>query len=745
MTSPSPSSGMPGGSWTIQDEEPNGRIEPQDSGTPVDGLDGFVPSAEEAIGSRKPEGLRSEILELGNSAKLEEIVLLASPSRETWRVRISPDYDIEILGPIQQQDGGDVGISGPRHRYSPQQRRSRCLDTIFPDIRDDFHSASRASRDNAPVPSVLDLDWDFSQYDLSRIPNTDENALALAFQSLPVNGIAHDEAVDGTDSPSGTPPAGPSSPRSTLRPSDSPSRPVLRTETGVSSSSFGDSDNSQSVDRAVNGAEYPTGSTLPPSVPPSPEKIDETESPAASPFRPSLHHGQQSTPNDVNPTHFSPSTGTSSPGAPSTARPSVSPSNPSVRPDGGAASSSGFDSDDSETPSHQVSETADDQLLTPSSLGEAFNLPDQHDSESLPSAIIHPAPSSALSEYDDDNEDGADAHSDSDPEELEYLDEPPALTLMSFWLDPLPLDSGFGSPDDWEVVGPPSPNGLAQTQTAFALGHLPEIGGTTSTTPGEATGINEVLAEASAPLEDPLQSSSASLDERSTEAAGVTVLEETIHHADTEIEGDEKEPQESKGDQESGGGQQFPENDSLSQDDDWTPELPALHFHSPSLTDEVLSSPEFTTVAFRHGQEHSPGGGAAPTPILPRSRRVRVGSTSNIERTSILWAPQESKYVEHAGAARGKGKARSRARTLSGDSGFAETETVAPEVQTQADDELRAKYARLKKKYRIEKARVAGLARGTGRETEGWDEAKLGMLKKLFSWGFPIHFEDAIL
>ncbi|KAJ7656967.1 hypothetical protein DFH06DRAFT_466594 [Mycena polygramma] len=98
----------------------------------------------------------------------EEIRLLASApsasstSRETLRLRISPEYyGIEVLPPDSQQHRN--GAAGRHIRDSPEQRRSRFLDHIFPEIKDDIHPFSRCPTDTNFVAPTLDIDWDFTQ------------------------------------------------------------------------------------------------------------------------------------------------------------------------------------------------------------------------------------------------------------------------------------------------------------------------------------------------------------------------------------------------------------------------------------------------------------------------------------------------------------------------------------------------------------------------------------------------------
>jgi hypothetical protein len=69
---------------------------------------------------------------------------------------------------------------------------------------------------------------------------------------------------------------------------------------------------------------------------------------------------------------------------------------------------------------------------------------------------------------------------------------------------------------------------------------------------------------------------------------------------------------------------------------------------------------------------------------------------------------------------------------------------VESEVQTETEVErLRAKYVRLKKELRIEQARVAELVRRErDKSPERWESRAIA---KLYSWGVPTSFEDAIM
>jgi hypothetical protein len=184
-------------------------------------------------------------------------------------------------------------------------------------------------------------------------------------------------------------------------------------------------------------------------------------------------------------------------------------------------------------------------------------------------------------------------------------------------------------------------------------------------------------------------------------------------------------------------------------------QLPPMHFPSPSLTDEVLSSPEFHALVFRDDfevvqqQESNPRRrrDTAPGP----ASHVRAFS-SPVERRSILWAPHDTRYPDDDTAAalrradskgKGKGKSRERARTISGDSGFAESATgsqrLGRKVQTETEtDKLKAKCVRLKKELRVERAKVEGLVRREA-AAEHW-------IAKWFSiWGVPTDIEQVTM
>ncbi|KAJ7641015.1 hypothetical protein FB45DRAFT_351738 [Roridomyces roridus] len=167
--------------------------------------------------------------------------------------------------------------------------------------------------------------------------------------------------------------------------------------------------------------------------------------------------------------------------------------------------------------------------------------------------------------------------------------------------------------------------------------------------------------------------------------------------------------------------------------DDLTPELlPELHFSSPSLTEELLSSPEFP---LRLDWDLDGPEEEAPPPS-PWYRRARALSGSQIERTSILWAPHEGRYAVNSlvrgGDTKGKGKACAETQTHTRDVSENVPRRVEREVQTATPAEdyrsLRDRYTRLRAELRTEKAKVAKL-------TKDRDEANLEAASSM-SYGF---------
>ncbi|KAF7341003.1 hypothetical protein MSAN_02085700 [Mycena sanguinolenta] len=159
ISSRSPSVGMPGGSWTIEEEDA-----PQISNSSIHDLVAASPVLLPVL-IQEPYTVNSEITVLDPANLSEEVRLLTSPSGSETRVRISPEC-MEVLLPEQRQDGS---TAIPRHiRDSPEQRRSRYLHNIFPELADDLHAASRSpTTDPHSVPSVLDpdMEWEFPQHE----------------------------------------------------------------------------------------------------------------------------------------------------------------------------------------------------------------------------------------------------------------------------------------------------------------------------------------------------------------------------------------------------------------------------------------------------------------------------------------------------------------------------------------------------------------------------------------------------
>ncbi|KAJ6541566.1 hypothetical protein B0H19DRAFT_1173640 [Mycena capillaripes] len=351
------SPGMPGGSWTIEEDEPNERPAPQRSVSEQG--ENSPPHPAASIQEPYIAYSGSEVLELDPATLSEEIRLLPSPSMsrasiETCRVRMSPE-SLEFLPPDPEHDAGTRRI-----RDSPEQRRSRFLDHVFPEIKDNLHSASRGRTDDDAMPSIFDADWDFE----------DSPALGLTFPSPTMDDPSREEAEASSRN----------------------SSPPLSLADSI---------------------------------------LDD---------------------DDLSSTHSSPSPPVTSISLPSTARPSATPSRSTQRADLFG------DSDDDVRDSSQLEleDTVDDPFLrTPSILVDPAVVADRDDSESLPSLLLRPTASSAISD-DDPHKEEQDVLEYAD---LEYFDEYPATTAPSaLGVDEISLplshslDSSVGVPYDWEVV-----------------------------------------------------------------------------------------------------------------------------------------------------------------------------------------------------------------------------------------------------------------------------------------------------
>ncbi|KAJ7146488.1 hypothetical protein C8R44DRAFT_973270 [Mycena epipterygia] len=767
------------GSWNIEEE---------DSTTPLRIAEEIKPfeAPSQASSSIKfpenPQEVQSEIYIIDSAKLSEEIVLLASPtsaSKETWRVRISPEYDIEVLPPIPH-NGNDASTS--QVRDSLQQRRSRFLDNVYPEIKDDLHSASRNSTNKDPVPSVLDMEWDFAQYDLDitsgtvgttaeesssiegselgvqDLENLPDSGLGLVFPPLSLERETRDEEMHGTvgvaenwhaeessmdsdvdastpfscsELATGTPsilstahlPGSPSSLQSSLRPTDD-----------VASSA---SEARHVKETADDRLMLTPSSLVDAALPIFADHDDDSESLGSVILRPATASIMS---------EDGEAEGQDNPEADDTFHPATA--SIIYQDDEAKEGQSDLESDDESTgstilrpvtasiiseddeanegqgdPEPDVSGSLGLRILRPGTASviseddEAEGQDDLEleDSEGLGSVIIRPASASVLYE-DGETKDGQDA-----PETNEY----PVLTPLS--LDDISLSL------DWEVI-PDLPSSPSSTDSRSAVGSSPLVPGpehpqsTGSPIPGLVSdGVAEEVGAPTEPLQlDDHPSPSSAVE---PEAIGSTVpddlISDVVEEAGASLE-------------------QLGSIDGQSEDE-WI-RLPPLHFPSPSLTDELLSSPQFHTAAFH--QESSPGS----TPAVPRSRHVRALSTSQAERTSILWAPQDSRYQYPQdytrggnGEGKGKGRARLRARTVSDDSGFGEpsgastARRVEQEVQTEEEvqtaSKLQAKYIRLKKELKHEKAKAADLARRKDSDKREWSQ---------YLWGLPSNFEDDI-
>ncbi|KAJ6601043.1 hypothetical protein DFH09DRAFT_554934 [Mycena vulgaris] len=716
MSSTAPSLGMPGGSWTLEEEEPAGRCVPQNSDSRERD---FTPEQSDS-GIQKlkePQTVHSEIVVIDPAQLSEEIVLLASPTstttKVTLRVRMSPGYGIQQVFPQVSEDG----IVLPPIQDSPEQRRSLRLSTIYPDFEDAIRSASRSSTNKGPVSSVLDMEWDFAQFDVASVPDgrteSEEIRISPEFQQHEIQDHEH------------LPDCG----------------------LGL-----------LGLDLTSSSVEAVEGETCD-------EEVSMTESaPRNSDLStPARLREESSLDSDIHSiadfSRSAPAPGTPS-SVPSTARPLVSPMSlrSTLRIDDDVVSSDLGDLDNSEEESRHSEETTDERLLLTSSSLVDTPLADGHDSVSLHSMILRPATTSLVSEDGVNNGE----QGDSDPSELEYLDESPSLSALGLDDTSLPLSLGihFEVPTDWEVLSPlqASPSSMANATSTANSG----VGTPPHPRPNGQTG--EMATESAASSESSEghyvpHSAVQSLPENprpekhsAVEAPGdglvveAAALSEPLHlHVNEylvsnsvvdapQVDGSAT-PEDGANEGAKEAAPSLEELRAPSSSDDQsssslepTPELPALDFEqSPSLTDEVLRSPGFHAVLFG---EYGPGiETTGPAPVVPRSRHSRALSAGagHIERTSILWAPEDSKrqYDSARGATatakeKGKGRARPdpRARTVSDDSGFTQGERVEREVQTEADD-LRARYRRVKNELKKERVKIARLVREG--EPDGWE------------------------
>ncbi|KAJ7206231.1 hypothetical protein B0H12DRAFT_1159760 [Mycena haematopus] len=354
------------------------------------------------------------------------------------------------------------------------------------------------------------------------------------------------------------------------------------------------------------------------------------------------------------------------------------------------------------------------------------------ESESLLSLLIRPATASAASASDKSE---AEAEELEEYAELEYHDDDeyaPILTPSSLVGSQvisltLSLDSSFTFPNEWEVVvaHPSSPNSF------FGFGH---------TTDGEAVGrvIDPTSADGDGDEFVPAfeHESRAPVEAAGAEGRSITEPSQTTQSTSLDLE----EEDDGTPDLDVAGHENADVAGGHSDDDGWlqlrrttTPELPPLDLdlHSPSFTDAVLSSP---LLHLRKDGQLQVDDLTRDTAPDVSALAVRAQSSPNVERRSILWAPQNPILAD----SKGKGKGR---RTRSDhDAGFARVE-LGVQTDSQAD-KFKARCARLEKELRIAQAKAVRLASLERREAE------TRQLAKLYSWGlpwgFPSNFEDVI-
>ncbi|KAJ7731232.1 hypothetical protein B0H16DRAFT_1733395 [Mycena metata] len=476
-----------------------------------------------------------------------------------------------------------------------------------------------------------------------------------------------------------------------------------------------------------------------PVIPTTPDSPSESTS-RNSPFV--LPSADSSLEDGLSTTRSSPSLAVTSISLPSTTRPS---SRSTIRAE---VASSPSDSPNSISP--PLDDVNDDIILGHTAAVAPVGGHDA-DSESM-SLYLYPATASVLSADDVAlNGPGPDV---DDHSELEYLDEfplPPMTPLSFIDVDqlslPLSLDSSFGLPADfsWEIVQ------HAEHENDDAGDLVVETGALFGQHAIHDDGAGDLVVESKV---KPLQ---------------LHFAEPVLESPHAAVAAAEVPPQPEEGGRNSrddvshGSALLAPLNGES--EDEWL--LPPLHFPSPSLTDEVLSSPEFraTTILDSPQDVDAPNSAALPrahTTPVSRARHTRAFSTSTtnpnavIERRSIVWAPLNTRYDPDGARTRtltadAKGKARAgprpRARTVS-DSGFAErhksgSERVELDDPTEAE-RLKAEVSRLKKRLRVQTDKVAGLEQQQrDKSPERWEMQWVG---KMYSWGFlPSSLEDAIL
>ncbi|KAJ7871212.1 hypothetical protein B0H14DRAFT_224511 [Mycena olivaceomarginata] len=772
----------------------------------------------------EPYNVNSEIVLLDPANLSEEVRLLASPtssaSRDTWRVRVSPEYDIEVLPPEQQQDRSETV---PRHlRDSPERRRSRFLHNIFPEITNDLYFASRGSTDNRSVSPLLDTEWDFPQRDGNAAAPSDASTtnegndaslhgtlvLDMEWDFPPYDGNAaapsdasatgggNDASLHGIpmlDTERDFPQcdgnaAAPSDGSTTGEGNDASLHgiPMLDTERdppqcdGNAAAPADASTTRKGNDASLHGIPHPRSmSTLDPGLgtdfPHSSSVEDparaETESTASnSP----LPEEESSFDDDRTTIHSSHSAAVTSISIPSTARPSPSPPRSNVSsPPSSNFGDSDDDSDGDDGDSPQLQQIADDQLMqTPSIQADTAVVADQHDTESPTSTFIRPATASILSDGgSDDLKSKSEAQGEgSDDAELEYLDEPEAPTMMMTPLRlsgleemslSLSLDSSFGMPSGWGVVPHPSsqpgvlfwqpvaqltdqqpptsasghdlaaaaPEEQSIFEPGVKLGKSTDLGEDAASIACDESGgpSNSVSEPAAAPRGLGENTTNIAGDGNGSSSDGVSgpVAEpqstdqgngtaDIVSNDDSRSSAVVPEPPQisvSTSLEDGAAADASDENDGAAstdgQSDDErlqpSPELPAraemqlppIHFPSLSLTEEVLSSPEFHALTFRDDFEVVQQSNSRRRRYTAPGSHVRAFSTP-IQRRSILWAPHDTRHPDYdtvttlrRTGSMGKGKGRERVRTMSGDSGFTEStidsQRVRREVQTETE------------------------------------------------------------
>ncbi|KAJ7748260.1 hypothetical protein B0H14DRAFT_3167120 [Mycena olivaceomarginata] len=664
--SSSSSLGMPGGSWTIEEESTIRYPAPQSSSL------GEGSSQQSLASIQGPYTVIRDHLPIMNAAGrsfcwtlptfLKEVRLLSptsSASRDTWRVRISPEYDIEVN----------------------QGRSSLCFSCL--------------ERQSVSTPSLLDIEWDFPQGD--DFPSVLDISTTGEGDDASLHGIPHPRSVStlglglGTDF-------------LYLSSVEDPAR--AETESTASSSPLPEEESSFDDDRSTIHSSHSvavTSISIPSTARPSPSPprsniVDDRLMQTPSIQAVTAVVADHTTPRAYPPSSFAPATASIFSDAGSGDDSKSEAQGEALRPRGDVAVAlAGQQLWDAE----RVGDRPASDLVTRGFLGSRWRSSRTDNYRLLQTAILvvaGPEEQSIsqrgvrLGESTDFGEETVGIAGDENEGPSDGVSEPAAVAHQRreriLIRQRLCLSHGL-SRRIWGMAARRT-SGDKNSHPSASVPEPPRI--------GEPTG----LENGAAPIASDEHQGAVSTDGQS--------------------------------------------------DDGWlqpTPELPAraemqqlppMHFPSPSLTDEVLSSPEFHALVFRDDFEVV----QQQQQANPRRRRdTAPGPASHVR----AFSPVERRSIFHFAPCRlegeGKGKSRERARTISGDSGFAESATgsqrLGRKVQTETEtDKLKAKCVRLKKELRVERAKVEGLVQREA-AAEHW-------IAKWFSiWGVPTDIEQVTI